>query len=148
MEEAIKKINDEMQKDPKNYLMEILGHYLIDRATAEPMVAEAIMESKCTLKGAVAEVTKAAQKKKNGNMAMLTHMDVFGAVDNYFGLTPNHAAMYKSLGVDMTAMAAAQEEVPVGSYDTKQAAAAPRPIVLQGGKAKKSRVDIDLDDFF
>lgn len=147
MEEAIKKINDEMQKDPNNTYMEIIGHYLIDRATAEPMVAAAINEPKKTLKGAMDEIIKVAQKKKKGNVAVLTPPQVFETVDKYFGMTPNHAAMYKSLGMDMTAVA-----VPtvnnVTSAPARAASAPPLQILPGGKKAKKSRVDIDLDDFF
>lgn len=142
MEEAIKKINDEMQKDPNNTYMEIIGHYLIDRATAEPMVAAAINEPKKTLKDAMDKVMESAKKKKQGNVAVLTPDQVFEVIDDYFGLVRNAAAMYKSLGMDLSAVAAA------AAVSDVVAAAAPRPIVLQGGKAKKSRVDIDLDDFF
>ena len=143
MEEAIKKINTEMQKDPNNTYMEIIGHYLIDRATVEPMVASAINEPKKTLKGAMDKVVETAKQKKQGGVAVLMPQQVFDVIDDYFGLTRNVAAMYKSLGVDMATVGTA----PIVSYAT-ETADLPRPIVLQGGKRKqKSRVDIDLDDF-
>lgn len=40
MENAIAKINAEMQKDPDNTYLEIVGHYIIDRC-AEPAVTAA-----------------------------------------------------------------------------------------------------------
>lgn len=147
MEEAIKKINDEMQRDPNNTYMEIIGHYLIDRATAEPMVAAAINEPKKTLKGAMEKVRAIAGKKKHVGVSVLTHLEVFPAVDDYFGIEKNEIAMYKSFGIDMEMVARL-----VGNYATEaQVATAPPLQVLPGGKGaktKKNRVDIDLDDFF
>jgi len=138
-----------MQKDPNNTYMEIIGHYLIDRATAEPMVAAAINEPKKTLKGAMDEIIKVAQKKKKGNVAVLTPPQVFETVDKYFGMTPNHTAMYKSLGMDMTVVPDSTVNYAI-SAPAKAASASPLQVTPggKGAKPKKSRVDIDLDDFF
>ena len=127
-----------MQKDPTNTYMEIIGHYLIDRAMAEPETAAAINEPKKTLKGAMDEVMKMAQKNKKGNVAVLTPPQVFGVIDQYFRLEANVWAMYKAIG-----MTSQEDSQPV-DHEMKDTT---RPVVLQGGKAKKNRVDIDLDDF-
>ena len=127
--------------------MEIIGQYLIDRAAAEPMVAAAINEPKKTLKDAMDEILKVAQKKRKGNVAVLTPPQVFEVVDKYFCLTKNEAAMYKSLGMPMAAVAATEQEGVVCC----ETSPTPPLQILPGGKAakaKKNRVDIDLDDFF
>lgn len=140
MEEAIKKINEEMQKDPNNTYMEIIGHYLIDRAAVEPMVAAAINKPERTLKGAMGEILKVAQKKKKGNVAVLLPSEVFDTIDKYFVIAPDNAARFKAMGVD--------EKMTPGMAASASAPAASDLRVLPGGKAKKSKIDIDLDDFF
>lgn len=130
MEEAIKKINDEMQKYPGDMYTEIIGHYLIDRASAEPEVAGQILKAEKTLARSLEAVKAAAQKIKKGEVAVLTPAQVFGEIDRYFGLTPNVAAQYKSMGMDE---AARQQEPPL--------------TVVKGGRPARGKVNIDLDDF-
>lgn len=95
---AIEKINAEMQKDPSNRNLEIIGHYLIDRA-ADPAVAVKLLEEDKTLKGAFNLVTEKARAQKSGNCAVLSEGEVFGEVDKYFGLPKDVSAQLKAIGL-------------------------------------------------
>ncbi len=126
IEKAIKKINGEMQKDPENLYMEIIGHYIIDRCGCEEVAARVAEEGK-TLSGAMDAVMKKAQTSKKGNVAILTHAVVFAEVDKYFGISQDERAQEAAM---MTAGA------PGGSV--------PAPIAKAGsGK----RLALDLSDF-
>lgn len=120
IDKAIEKINAEMQKDPSNRYMEIIGHYVIDRC--DEALAAKIAEGK-TLKDAMTVVERRAQKAKKGNVAVLTPGEVFGEVDKYFGLSADTAAQWKAMGL--------------------QSAEAPESECSQ-----TASVDIDLADFF
>ena len=63
-EEAIGKINGEMQKSPDDRVLEAIGHYLIDRITDAD--AEKVRDK--TLKGAVEKMRSAAQKVARGGL--------------------------------------------------------------------------------
>lgn len=120
IDQAIEKINAEMQKDPTNRYMEIIGHYVIDRC--DEALAAKIAGGK-TLKDAMTAVERRAQKVKKGNVAVLTPGEVFGEVDQYFGLPADTAAQWRAMGLP-SAEAPAEE----------------RP--------QTSSVSIDLADFF
>lgn len=123
IDQAIEKINAEMQKNPSDPYTEIIGHYVIDRCMDEVSAAKVCAEKK-TLKGAMEAVTAKARKAKTGNVAVLLPGDVFGEVDRYFGLSADPAAQQK-------AMAAA---APGGAVSRS----APPP----------ARVNLNLTDFF
>lgn len=122
-EEAIGKINAEMQEDPQNKCLEIMGQYLIDRAGQDQEAAGKIAEKGRTLKKALEKVMEAARKQAKDGVAVFGSDEVFGIIDNYF-------------------------ELPSGE---KAAAAGQRPgrlQVLNGGKPSgRTVVDVDLDDF-
>ena len=84
MEKAIEKINEEMQKEPNNTYLEILGHYIIDRCN-EPSVSMAVNGGK-SLKGAFDAVQSAA-KKKGGSCVVMSDSEIFDVVDSYLGIT-------------------------------------------------------------
>ena len=125
MQDAIQKINAEMQENPNDSYTEIIGHYLIDRAGADPAAAERILQKGKTLRQAMKEVQIEA-KAKIGNgagVSVMTPEQVFDVIDQYFGLTKDLVACYRSLGLGGAAL-------PVQSVAEPAAA-----------------VDIDLDDF-
>ena len=95
---AIKKINGEMQKCPRDKFLEIIGHYIIDRCS-DADDAQRVAEESKTLGGAVKAVTDKARRVKNGDAAVLTHLEVFAAVDAYFGFEPDEAAVLTAMGV-------------------------------------------------
>ena len=81
-QDAVMKINLEMQKDPQNRYMEIVGHYIIDRCGDEA-VASAVMDSGKTLEGAMKAITAAARKNAKGSVGIMSDTDVFDAIDQY-----------------------------------------------------------------
>ena len=81
-QDAVMKINLEMQKDPQNRYMEIVGHYIIDRCGDEA-VASAVMDSGKTLEGAMKAITAAARKNVKGSVGIMSDTDVFDAIDQY-----------------------------------------------------------------
>ncbi len=95
-EQAIAKINTEMQKDPDNAYLEIIGHYIIDRC-ADEAVAAIVMAPGKSLSGAAAAVQSAARKKKKGNCGILKDAEVFDVVDVYFGFSFNNDARDESI---------------------------------------------------
>lgn len=97
--EAIAKINAEMQKDPNNGQVEIIGHYIIDRASLEPECADLITVEDKTLTGAMKTLMDSARKKAKNRCAILTHQEVFSIIDQYFGFTLNEGAQMRALGI-------------------------------------------------
>lgn len=95
-DKAIEKINREMQGRPNDPYVEIIGHYVIDRCTDDITAAKMLKDGK-TLAGAMEKVLAEAKRAKNGNVAVLTPAQVFGAVDGYFGLETDRAAQGKAL---------------------------------------------------
>lgn len=108
---AIEKINTEMQKNPDDRYMEIIGTYIIDRCTNDIVEAKVGAEGK-TLAGAMAAVTDAARKVKRGNVAVLTHDKVFGVVDSYFAIPTDVEAQQKALMLVSGAVGAATVAQP------------------------------------
>ena len=105
IDKAIAKINAEMQKDPSDHYLEILGHYLIDRCN-EALAAK--IKGGKTLKRAMELVLKKARNAKKGDVATLTPGQVFGEVDKYFGLPTDEAAQWQAIGLLPTAAPAAE----------------------------------------
>lgn len=118
MEKAIEKINSEMQKDPSNEYLEILGHYIIDRCSDEK-VAAAVNKGK-TLKGAY-EAVKSTARKKGSGCVVMKDTDIFDAVDKYL-----------EVDTDEEARANAKASVDGTSAPAKKAAA----------------IDLDFDSMF
>ena len=93
---GMEKINEEMQKSPNDGYMEILGHYLIDRC-ADLEDESLIGAAGKTLKGAMDAVMEKAKSKKHGSVAVLSDAEVFGVVDEYFGLKTDYKAQLNAL---------------------------------------------------
>ena len=83
-EDAIKKINNEMQKNPGDAYLEAIGHYVIDRCYI-PEVQNAVGNG-VTLKSAMQKVLDKAKRQKRGNVAVLTDEEVFSIVAKCFGI--------------------------------------------------------------
>lgn len=126
IDQAIEKINAEMQKNPSDPYVEIIGHYVIDRCGDEAAAAKVCAEKK-TLAGAMKAVAARASKVRNGRqVAPLTPGDVFGEMDRYFGLPTDLPAQWKAIGA------------PVPGAEPGQTAAQEAP----------ARVTIAFEDFF
>ncbi len=89
MEKAIAAINAEMQKEPSNQYLEIIGQYMIDRCS-EQTVADSVNKRK-TLKGAM-DAIRAAAKKKGGQCVVMRDEEILDAVDTYFGIGKDESA--------------------------------------------------------
>lgn len=85
IQDAIIKINAEIQADPADMYLEAIGHHVIDACATEQAAAAILAEGK-TLKGAMSEVRAAAQKKAKGGVAVMRDEDVYAIVDKYFGI--------------------------------------------------------------
>ena len=97
IDNAIAKINAEMQKNADDKYTEIIGQYVIDRCL-NAAVAERVALKDKTLRGAMDAVIENARRAKNKNgVAVLLPKEVFGAVDKYFGLPTDAAAQTKAL---------------------------------------------------
>lgn len=127
MRQAIEKINGEMQKNADDLYTEIIGTYIIDRCCNDIVNAKVAAENK-SLKGAMDAVMNVARKRRKGNCAVLAPGEVFGAVDDYFGIGADPVAQQKAL-----MLAAGGTAVPE----------APRPIE----EVPKAAVALNLDDF-
>lgn len=115
IDKAIEKINAEMQKDPSDRYLEILGHYLIDRCN-EALAAK--IKGGKTLKGAMEAVVKKARTVQKNGVATLTPGEVFGEVDKYFGLSTDASAMWRALGLSSSiAPVAEPPQRPIGDID-------------------------------
>ncbi len=96
MENAIMKINTEMQKDASNEYLEIIGHYIIDRCTSDESIAKAVNDGK-TLAGAMDAIKTEARKKAKGNCGVMKDREIFDAVDKYLNAAHDEDARAKSI---------------------------------------------------
>lgn len=85
IEDAIKKINDEVQKNHNDTNLVHVGEYIIDCITTEK-AAEKILTEKKNIAGCMQEIRNKAKKQSYGGMAMIRHETVYGWVREYFGL--------------------------------------------------------------
>lgn len=82
MEEAIKRINEEMQKTPDNLYIEIIGHYVIDNIKDDE-TAESTKDK--TLAKAMENIKSYAKKKVQDGCAVVKDKEIFDVIDKYFG---------------------------------------------------------------
>lgn len=85
LNEAIKKINEEMQKE-KNPYVQVIGGFLLKQLEVIPGAAEKILAKDKSIMKSLDEMRKAAEKKKVGNCAVLTDAEGFEIVLKYFGI--------------------------------------------------------------
>ena len=98
IEDAIKKINTEIQKEPNEEVLAKIGEYIIDQITTEE-VAEKILAEDKSLKKIYDEIKEEAYKKalkeRNGRNCVgigCDGEDTINRVLKYFGLTANPQA--------------------------------------------------------
>lgn len=83
IEKAIAKIKTEMKK---NGYAKVIGEHLLKHIEVNKETAKEIVEGKKSLMGSLGEMRKAAEKVKEGNVAVLTDEEGFKIVDKYFNL--------------------------------------------------------------
>ncbi len=86
IDEAIKKINTEIQKQPNNRYLALVGEHIIDRITTEA-AAEKVLKAEKTLARALTGIQNRASRQKEGNCAVIEDAVVYGWAREYFDLT-------------------------------------------------------------
>lgn len=86
IEDAIKKINTEIQKEPSNRYLALVGEHIIDNITSEAE-AEKVLKAEKTLEKALAGIENRASKQRTGRCAAIEDAVVYGWAREYFGLT-------------------------------------------------------------
>ena len=85
IQEAIIKINTEMQAKTDDLYLEAIGQHVIDRY-GNVAAAEAVLKKDRTLKDAMDKVMEAAKARKQGSVAVMRDDEVYAIVDRYFGI--------------------------------------------------------------
>jgi len=88
LDNAIRKINDEMGKNGNDPYIQAIGGFLLETVNSNPETAAKIVVSEKTIEKSLVEVRKAAEKKKKNNVAVMAHKEVFDLVLKYFDITP------------------------------------------------------------
>lgn len=81
IQEAIIKINTEMQAKPDDLYLEAIGQHLIDHC-GNVEAAEAVLKKD----RAMDKVMEAAKARKQGSVAVMRDDEVYAIVDRYFGI--------------------------------------------------------------
>jgi hypothetical protein len=85
MQKAIEKIKAEMEKE-KNPYVTVVGELILEQLEKYPNAAEKILIKDKTIMKSLEEMRKVAEKKKVGNVAVLTDAEGFAVVLKYFGI--------------------------------------------------------------
>ncbi|MED5017909.1 Cas9 inhibitor AcrIIA9 family protein [Paenibacillus chibensis] len=85
MQEAITKLQSEIEKNKTNPYIQVVGEFLIKHVQANPANAEKILDADKTIGNSLEAMKKEAQKKQVNGMAMLTDEEGFAIVLKYFG---------------------------------------------------------------
>lgn len=86
LENAIKKIKDEIEKENNPYV-KVIGEYLLGVLKDNESAAEKVLEKDKTIMKSLKEMEKAAQKVKVGNVGILTDEEGYAIVLKYFDIT-------------------------------------------------------------
>jgi PcfK-like protein len=86
LNEAVEKIKSEMTKNNNNPYIHVVGNFMLEHLQEHPEDAEKVLTKDKTIVKSMDEVRKAAEKKKVGNMAVLTDQEGFKIVLGYFGI--------------------------------------------------------------
>lgn len=84
--EAIEKINAEINASNNDPFIKVVGEFLLSHLESNPGDAEKILTADKTIKNSLEAMKKVAEKKKVGNMAVLTDAEGFKVVLEYFGI--------------------------------------------------------------
>jgi hypothetical protein len=86
LEQAIKKINDEMEKSKDDAYVQVIGKFLLQHLEERPNSAEKIMAADKTIAKSIDAMAAEAQKRAKGNRAMLIDAEGYAIVLKYFGI--------------------------------------------------------------
>lgn len=128
-QEAIEKINLELQKWPNDGYLEIIAHYIIDRCAADEGAAEAVFKADKSLTGCMGCIEAEARRTAQNNIGVVTSLALYDLIDGYFGFSRDEYAQQKH--AEAVCMSSSQ-----GHKSTSSAKPAPHAGTL-----------LDFDDF-
>lgn len=82
--DAIAKLEKEMEEKKENTYIQCVGKYMVDYLNEHPDHAEKILADDRTLEGSMKHMRSVASKKKVGNVAVLTPVEGFKTVLEYY----------------------------------------------------------------
>lgn len=83
IDKASEKIKQEIEKE-KNPYVQVVGEFLLQHIGQNPQDAEKLLANDKTILKSLDEMKKVAEKKKVGNVAVLTDQEGFEVVLKYF----------------------------------------------------------------
>jgi hypothetical protein len=86
LNEAIKKIQDEIEAEKKNSYVQYVGKYMIEYLNKNNGYAQNILDETKSIKGSLQHMEAEAKKIKQGNMAMFSPDEGLKIVLEYFGI--------------------------------------------------------------
>lgn len=98
IENAIEKLNNEIQKKPQDLYIALVGEHLIDCITTET-AAEKVLEKGKTLEEALKKIRGNAKEKAVGGCAVIADEEVYKWAREYFGLEAIEAGDVKSANI-------------------------------------------------
>ncbi|SDD88899.1 hypothetical protein [Sporomusa acidovorans] len=112
MQTAVKKIQAEIDKNPNNAYIQVVGQFLLQHLELHPNDARKINVDGKTIAKSLDAMQKEASKKKVGNCAVLTDQEGFAVVLKYFDIkTP-------AVVTPIARPTAASKAVPAARPDT------------------------------
>ncbi|HCF71976.1 MAG TPA: hypothetical protein DER33_10420 [Syntrophomonas sp.] len=114
LNQAIKKLKAEMEKDSNSYV-QVVGGFLLQHLQSNPESAEKILADDKSIAKSLDAMRKAAEKKKVGSCAVLTDQEGFEIVLKYFGI--EHAKIAPS--VELTPPAQKAEGPSIVDFDIR-----------------------------
>lgn len=86
LNQAIKKLETEMNASKANAYIQLVGSHLISAVRQDESIAANLINHDKTIEGSLSHMRKVAEKSKVGNMAVLTPEQGFKAVMEYFDI--------------------------------------------------------------
>jgi len=90
MEQAVKKLQDEIAGSQNNPYIQVIGNFLIQHVQANPGTAEKILENGKSIAKSLEAMKNEARKKISNGMAMLTDEEGYAIVLKYYGIDGQH----------------------------------------------------------
>lgn len=84
-DKAMEKLRNEMTANANHPYVQVVGQFLLEHLETKPEHADRILSENKTLLKSLETMRRFAERKRVGNMAMLTDEEGFGVVLQYFG---------------------------------------------------------------
>lgn len=86
LDQAKAKLQAEMAGAKDNDYVQFVGQYLLNHIESNPKDADKVMVEEKSIIKSLEAMRKAAEKKRKGNVAMLTPQEGFAVVFEYYGI--------------------------------------------------------------